>query len=68
MSPDGKIDRLLSVPKYDFQWQTIYQLQDPLMLTAGTRIDSVATFDNSANNPFNPDAGVKSALGRPARS
>jgi hypothetical protein len=56
VSPDGTAERLLSVPKYDFQWQTIYQLKDSLTLPAGTRLDSVATFDNSPNNPFNPDA------------
>ena len=53
--PDGTIDALLHVPKYDFQWQTIYQLKDMLALPAGTRLESVATFDNSPNNRFNPD-------------
>jgi hypothetical protein len=56
--PDGTVDRLVSVPKYDFQWQTIYQLKDPVELVAGTRLDSVATFDNSPSNPFNPDSSA----------
>lgn len=58
LHPDGTSERLLSVPKYDFQWQTIYQFKDPLELPAGTRLDSVATFDNSTNNPYNPDSSA----------
>jgi hypothetical protein len=54
--PDGRTDLLINVPKYDFNWQTTYVLRQPLLLPAGTRLDSVAEFDNSANNPFNPDA------------
>jgi Copper type II ascorbate-dependent monooxygenase, C-terminal domain len=52
VSPDAAAEPLLSVPKYDFQWQTIYQLKDSLTLPAGTRLDSVATFDNSPNKSF----------------
>jgi hypothetical protein len=53
--PDGRREILLSVPKYDFNWQIRYHLQSPLTLPAGTRIDCVAHFDNSANNKFNPN-------------
>jgi hypothetical protein len=53
--PDGRREILLSVPKYDFNWQLRYNLQSPLMLPKGTRIDCVAHFDNSLNNKFNPD-------------
>jgi hypothetical protein len=52
---DGHTETLLSVPKYDFSWQTTYVLRKPLELPAGTRIESVAGFDNSPNNRFNPD-------------
>jgi peroxiredoxin len=45
----------LSVPAYDFGWQTYYILSDPMTLPEGTRIDCVAHFDNSDNNPYNPD-------------
>jgi len=54
--PDGRQEVLLSVPRYDFSWQLRYQLQSPLLLPKGTRIDCVAHFDNSVNNKFNPDA------------
>ncbi|HKE25972.1 MAG TPA: hypothetical protein VKB88_26635 [Bryobacteraceae bacterium] len=53
--PDGRQEVLLSVPKYDFNWQLRYHLQTPLSLPKGTRIDCVAHFDNSANNKYNPD-------------
>ena len=53
--PDGKSETLLSVPHYDFNWQSIYRLEKPLKLPAGARIECVAHFDNSAKNPNNPD-------------
>jgi peroxiredoxin len=53
--PDGRRDILLSVPKYDFNWQHGYILKDPLPVPAGTRIECVAHFDNSPDNPNNPD-------------
>lgn len=56
--PDGRTELLISVPKYDFNWQTTYVLREPMLLPAGTRLDSVARFDNSVNNALNPDAAV----------
>jgi hypothetical protein len=53
--PDGKTETLLSVPKYDFNWQLGYRLATPKVLPKGTRIECTAHFDNSANNPYNPD-------------
>ncbi|MBI3209932.1 MAG: thiol-disulfide isomerase [Candidatus Solibacter usitatus] len=53
--PDGRSEVLLSVPNYDFNWQLSYQLPEPLFLPKGTKIDTVAHFDNSANNKYNPD-------------
>lgn len=53
--PDGTRKTLLAVPRYDFNWQTTYQLAEPIKLPAGTRIQCVAHFDNSGNNPNNPD-------------
>ena len=46
---------VLSVPAYDFGWQTFYVLDQPMNLPKGTRIDCEAHFDNSSNNPYNPD-------------
>ena len=53
--PDGTETTLLSVPKYDFNWQLTYELKEPVRIPKGTRIDCVAHFDNSPNNKFNPD-------------
>lgn len=53
--PDGNSETLLRVPNYDFNWQTTYILETPARLPKGTRIETIAHFDNSANNPANPD-------------
>jgi copper type II ascorbate-dependent monooxygenase-like protein len=53
--PDGTSKILLSVPHYDFSWQTYYVLKDPIAVPKGTRIECVAHFDNSTNNKYNPD-------------
>lgn len=53
--PDGRSQVLLSVPKYDFNWQLGYRFEEPLLLPKGTRIDCVAHYDNSPNNKYNPD-------------
>jgi mono/diheme cytochrome c family protein len=53
--PDGTSKELLKVSKYDFNWQTGYDFVEPLDLPAGSRIDCVAHWDNSKENPANPD-------------
>ncbi len=54
--PDGRRETLLSVPKYDFNWQITYRAAAPLFIPGGTRIAVIGHFDNSPNNPRNPDA------------
>ncbi|HWE51805.1 MAG TPA: hypothetical protein VG273_18570 [Bryobacteraceae bacterium] len=53
--PDGHTQVILSVPTYDFNWQTLYEFATPLAVPAGTRLETVAHYDNSANNKANPD-------------
>ena len=53
--PDGREEVLLSVPKYDFNWQLTYKLAEPKLMPAGSTLKVVAHFDNSKNNRFNPD-------------
>jgi peroxiredoxin len=53
--PDGTTEVLLSVPAYDFGWQSYYRLAEPKPMPRGTRIDCVAHYDNSAGNLANPD-------------
>lgn len=54
--PDGRKEVLLSVPKYDFNWQTDYVFKEPLKLPKGTKLHATAWYDNSAANKSNPDA------------
>jgi hypothetical protein len=53
--PDGASKELLKVSRYDFNWQTGYDFEEPIALPAGSRIDCVAHWNNSATNPNNPD-------------
>jgi thiol-disulfide isomerase/thioredoxin len=52
--PDGRREPLLSVPRWDFNWQNVYQFQEPLKVPKGARLHAVAHWDNSRNNPLNP--------------
>ncbi len=56
--PGGRRTTLLDVPRYDFNWQTSYRLAEPLAMPAGSRMHCVARFDNSTDNPANPDPGA----------
>ncbi|HEV3143874.1 MAG TPA: cytochrome c, partial [Gemmataceae bacterium] len=53
--PNGKTEPLLSVPRFNFSWQNMYRLAEPLELPVGSKIRCVAHFDNSADNRNNPD-------------
>jgi thiol-disulfide isomerase/thioredoxin len=53
--PDGKTETVLKVPRYDFNWQHTYRLAEPLVLPRGARFQCVAHYDNSKDNPANPD-------------
>jgi hypothetical protein len=53
--PDGTKRTLLSVPKYDFNWQTYYMFSEPIQVPRGARIVSTAWYDNSVRNRSNPD-------------
>jgi peroxiredoxin len=53
--PDGREEMLLSVPRYDFNWQSTYELTTPKVLPAGTKVVYTTVFDNSVQNKANPD-------------
>jgi len=53
--PNGTTETLLDVPRYDFGWQTAYDLVNCKRLPKGTTFHCTALFDNSANNANNPD-------------
>ena len=51
---DGSVETLLRV-NYHFHWQLSYKLAEPRLLKAGTKLRAIAWYDNSKNNPHNPD-------------
>jgi len=57
--PDGTKSPLISVPDWDFNWQAIYFYRQPIVLPKGTTIDMQAQYDNSAENPRNPNTPPK---------
>ena len=57
--PDGTSEVVLDVPRYDFNWQTYYLFAKPLEVPAGARLVAHAWYDNSADNPDNPDPAAE---------
>jgi len=53
--PTGESEILLRIPKWDFNWQMSYTLETPKMLPKGTILEVLGHFDNTSNNPYNPD-------------
>jgi len=53
--PDGTVKPLIHIDDWDFHWQGNYTFKEPVPLPAGTRVDMVAVFDNSAENPRQPN-------------
>lgn len=56
--PNGEKKSILSVPRYDFNWQTYYMFTEPLQVPKGSKIVSTAWYDNSAANKNNPNPNV----------
>jgi hypothetical protein len=57
--PDGRSETLLSVPRWDMDWQHRYVFVEPLQLPAGTVLTATAVYDNSESNPNNPDPNAE---------
>jgi hypothetical protein len=55
INPNGRIETLLKVKPYRFDWQLEYILETPRLLPKGTTLRFTGYFDNSPNNPYNPD-------------
>ncbi|HUP23302.1 MAG TPA: hypothetical protein VNB06_10230 [Thermoanaerobaculia bacterium] len=66
--PDGTRETLLEVPEYDFNWQTTYRFREEKLVPAGTRIELVMSWDNSADNPNNPNPNEIVTFGQPTTS
>ena len=61
--PDGTSEKLLDVPRYDYNWQLYYEYPEPRSFPAGTRIEVRLTYDNSAENLSNPDPSKPTGFG-----
>ena len=61
--PDGARHTLLSVPKYNFKWQFVYVPREMIALPKGTVLHAIAHYDNSADNPTNPDPSAAVTFG-----
>lgn len=57
--PDGKTQTLVSVPRYQFDWQRNYFFKNPVSLPAGTKLQVTAVYDNTETNPANPNKPPK---------
>lgn len=57
--PDGSEEVALWVPDYDFNWQLRYELEEPIFMPAGSTLEAVFTYDNSAGNRHNPDPSAE---------
>ena len=53
--PDGTREELLNIANYSYNWQLSYEYETPKWIPAGTKLTAVGAFDNSAQNPANPD-------------
>lgn len=60
---NGRLETLLKIDHYDFRWQLNYRLRIPRVLAAGTRLLCTGYFDNSPNNPLNPDPTAEVRFG-----
>lgn len=52
--PDGKEQLMLSIKQWDYNWQEMYFLKEPIQVKAGTKFSVEAHYDNSDKNPLNP--------------
>lgn len=57
--PDGKEQLILDVKKWDYNWQEMYYLKEPIQVKSGTKFHIEAHYDNSDKNPLNPSSPPK---------
>lgn len=65
--PGSEPETIISVPNYDFEWQTLYKYKEPVSLPKGTKLKIIAHFDNSANKRGNPDPNEVVRWGSPTK-
>ena len=62
-TPDGKKKLLVSLPRYDFNWQRAYTFAEPVKIPAGSKLIARYWYDNSKRNPHNPDPSIEVTWG-----
>jgi Copper type II ascorbate-dependent monooxygenase, C-terminal domain. len=55
VSPMGDTIRLTHIPQWDFRWQENYRFKKLVRIPKGSRLRIEGTYDNTVNNPFNPN-------------
>jgi len=55
--PSGETEVLMK-GKFDFNWQLGYDFAKPVVLPKGTRLETIVHYDNSENNPYNPNPNI----------
>ncbi len=55
ISPEGDTTNLISIPDWDFNWQGTYYFDRFVIVPAGSEIHAYASYDNTADNPYNPN-------------
>lgn len=61
--PDGSREELINIANFSYNWQPTYEYEEPKFVPAGTKITAVGAFDNSAQNPANPDPSIDISWG-----
>jgi tetratricopeptide (TPR) repeat protein len=53
--PDGMKKTLIHIPQWNLNWQAVYRYAEPVLLPKGTTVSMRYTYDNSEENPMNPN-------------
>ena len=61
-TPTADTIHLVHIPQWDFRWQEIYRFKHPVKVPKGSVIHIEGTYDNTTNNPFNPNSPPKTVF------
>lgn len=53
--PGGSRKTLIHIPQWNLNWQAVYRYAQPVRLPKGTTVSLRYTYDNSDENPMNPN-------------
>jgi Tfp pilus assembly protein PilF len=61
--PDGRKETLIHIPRWNLNWQAVYRYQEPVLLPKGTTVSLRYVYDNSEENPLNPNRPPARVMG-----